>query len=41
MPTMTPCPKDDPLMVAWANYNATQEYENAKRWAARAEHLDG
>jgi hypothetical protein len=28
-------------MVAWANYNATQEYENAKRWAARAEHFDG
>lgn len=41
MPTMTPCPKDDPLMVAWANYNTTEEYANAKRWAAKPEHVDG
>jgi hypothetical protein len=38
---MTPCPKGDPLMIAWAAYNATEEYANAKRWAAKPEHVDG
>jgi hypothetical protein len=41
MPTMTPCPKDDPLMIAWMQFQSTGDYENAKQWAAKPEHLQG
>ena len=41
MPIMTRCSKDNPLMIAWANYKATEEYTNTKHWAARPEHVDG
>lgn len=41
MPTMTPCPANDPLMVAWSEYKNSEEYANTKRWAAKPEHADG
>lgn len=34
-------PKNDPMMIAWEAFKQSDEYANAKRWAAHAEHLDG
>lgn len=39
--TATPLPKDHPLMVAWEAFKATEEFENAQRWAAYRQHVDG
>ena len=41
MPTMSPVPKTDPLMVAWEQFKQTEEYTNAKKWAAHPEYLEG
>lgn len=41
MSAMTPCPKDDPLMVAWSEFQATEDFDNTRRWAAHPEHLQG
>lgn len=41
MGAMTPVPNDDPLMVAWNEYKASEEYRNTKKWAAFEEHVDG
>lgn len=41
MPTMTPVPKTDPLMIGWEAFKQTEDYANAKLWAERPEHLDG
>lgn len=38
---MTLVPSDHPLMVAWAAYKATPEYENALRWAKVEEYAEG
>jgi len=34
MTAMTPMAKDDPLMIAWEVYKATDEAKNSKYWAA-------
>lgn len=41
MSTMAPVPKDDPLMIAWEAYTATDKYANTKRWAIHPEHVEG
>jgi hypothetical protein len=41
MPTTSPCPQNDPLMIAWAQFQATDDFQNAQRWAAHPEHLQG
>lgn len=41
MSTMALVPKSDPLMNAWEVFKQTEEYANAKRWAAHPEHLEG
>ena len=38
---MVAVPAGDPLMVAWSAYKATDAFQNSKRWAAHAEHVDG
>lgn len=32
---MTPCPADHPLMKAWNEYRATEDYANSYNWATR------
>ncbi len=41
MGAMTPVSNDDPLMVAWNEYKASEEYQYTKKWAAFEEHVDG
>jgi hypothetical protein len=41
MSTMRPVGPDEPLMVAWTAFQATPEFENAKKWAYDARHLQG
>lgn len=41
MSIMTPCLKNDPLMIAWNNYKLTPEYQNSKKWATNPDHVDG
>ena len=41
MPTKTPVPETDPLMIAWQAYKATEEYANTRRWATHETHVDG
>lgn len=41
MPIETPVPKNDPLMVAWLAYKATEDYVNTRKWALHEEHVDG
>lgn len=38
---MTKVPDDHPLMVAWNEYKALPEYENAKQWATAPAHTEG
>lgn len=33
--------QDEPLMIAWNAYKATEEYANSRQWAGYKEHLDG
>ena len=41
MSTQSPCPQNDPLMIAWNAYQSTNEFVNAERWARDPEHLKG
>ena len=41
MPTMSLVAKGDPMMIAWESFKASDEYVNAKSWAAYPEHLEG
>lgn len=41
MSTMSPVPKSDPLMKAWEAFKQTDEYRNARMWAADPNNLDG
>ena len=41
MSAMAPVPKDDPLMIAWEAYKATDEYANTRHWALKDAHVDG
>lgn len=41
MSTMTPCPANDPRMIAWTKYKATEEYANVLNWAHHEEHTEG
>lgn len=41
MPTMMQVPADHPVMVAWREYQATDEYVNSRKWASDPEHIDG
>jgi hypothetical protein len=34
-------PDDDPRIVAWNEYRATQDYANTRNWALHKEHVDG
>jgi len=34
-------PSDDPRIIAWEAYKKTEDFENAKKWAAYKEHVDG
>ena len=36
-----PVPKDHPVMKAWEEYKATEEYANAKKWTRFEEHVEG
>lgn len=33
--------QDEPLMIAWNAYKATEDYANSRKWAEYKEHLDG
>ena len=33
--------QDEPLMIAWNAYKATEEYANSRQWAEYKAHLDG
>jgi hypothetical protein len=33
--------QDEPLMIAWNAYKATDEYANSRKWARNYEHIDG
>lgn len=41
MPTETPLAQDDPRWIAWQEYKATPDYENARKWALHEAHVDG
>jgi hypothetical protein len=41
MSVQSPVPADDPLMVAWTAYKATEEYANTKKWATSPQDTDG
>lgn len=38
---MAPLPKDDPMLIAWEEYKATEDYANTKKWAADSGQVDG
>ena len=37
MSTMTPVPKDHPLAIAWDEYQKTEDFANAAKWAVDVE----
>lgn len=41
MSTMSPMPKDHPIMVGWEKYKSTEEFSNSKFWASKPEHVEG
>lgn len=41
MNTMSPVPKDDPMMKGWEAFKQSPAYQNAKSWAADPNHLEG
>src|SRR5712691_5739140 len=41
MSVMTPLPADDPRLVAWTSYTATEDYRNTKKWAEHTDHGEG
>ena len=41
MSAMTPCAKDDPLLLAFNAWKETNDYENTRRWALVEEHVSG
>jgi hypothetical protein len=41
MTTMRPVPADDPLMIAWKAYEATDDYANTRRWVVEPHATDG
>ena len=41
MSTLTPCPQDDPLMIAWNSYKQSDKYANTKKWATDPNHTEG
>lgn len=41
MPEITPVAKDDPLMITWERYEATEDYENTRRWALHEQYVAG
>lgn len=41
MSAQSPVRADHPMMVAWNEFKATEEFANAERWAHSPEHLDG
>jgi hypothetical protein len=38
---MQPLKENDPRMIAWEEYKASDEYKNSRRWAAYEAHTDG
>lgn len=41
MPTEQAISEDAPVMKAWNNYRATEEYANSRKWATNEEHVEG
>lgn len=42
MPVMAPVPKDHPLMKAWEEYIACEEFANSQSWAKKGpEYVEG
>ena len=41
MTAQSPLPKDDPRLVAWEAYKATNDYANTRQWALHEAHVDG
>lgn len=41
MPTMSPVPKTDPLMIGWEAFKQTEEYANAREHAKDRQYLEG
>lgn len=37
----TPVSRDDPLMIAFAEYKSTEESATTKKWAASQEYVEG
>lgn len=35
------CSPDEPVMVAWKAYQATDDYKNTRNWALHEKHVDG
>jgi len=38
---MTPVADDDPIMIAWKKYQATDDFANTSQWATNPKHLQG
>ena len=41
MSVMVALPENDPTMIAWNKYKATDEFANTKKWAAYPQHVEG
>lgn len=41
MPIEQAIPQEAPVMIAWNNYKASDEFQNAKKWAINPDHTDG
>ncbi|CAB5079585.1 hypothetical protein UFOVP143_40 [uncultured Caudovirales phage] len=37
----TPVPREAPVMQAWEQYKATEDYANTRVWARHEDHVDG
>lgn len=41
MDTQTPLSSDDPRLIAWNLYKASEAFQNTRKWATYPENVDG
>lgn len=41
MPIETQVSENNPMLIAWNKYKASDEYQNSRNWAKHEEHVDG
>ena len=41
MSVMKALPENDPIMISWNKYKATDQFANTKKWAVYPEHVEG